>query len=172
MSPGEGLETRRTGKPGMESVVDKNFFACLVSISSSSGNCTQSTGKVFAYWLLLPLSRCGNQADELQFGDIYGTIWKEKLCFETSRPDRCKSKVIGGHLAHKVLGGMWLIHISMKSTQRKAEAESGKRWIPHLHPAMPKLATWTSSLRDTFPFRFYLSRSAFPPTEMKITINK
>lgn len=119
MPPDEGLETLGTGKPGTESVVDKNISACLASISLSSGNCSQSTGKDLAYWLLLPLSKCGYQADEWHFGDICGTIRKEKLCFETSRPDICKSKVIGGHFAHKVLGGMWLTHISMKPTQRK-----------------------------------------------------
>lgn len=33
-----------------------------------------------AVGLLLPLSKCGHQADESQFGDIYGTSGKENFC--------------------------------------------------------------------------------------------
>lgn len=120
--PGEGLEAGSTGTPGGEPVTDVYVFACLASISSSSGNCTHPIGKLFVSWLLPPLSTSGYQADELQFGDIVGTTGKEKLYLETSRPDRCKSKVLKGSLPPR---GVWLfIHINLKPVAG-AEASSG-----------------------------------------------
>lgn len=58
----------------------------------------------------LPLlfSSGGYEATELQFGEIRGTIGKEKHCIGSSRWDGCKSEVISGYQ-----GGIRLIHINM-----------------------------------------------------------
>lgn len=101
-SPGEGLEASRAGKPGGEPVNDMCIFVCsasspppLVTVPNFQWEATCHVG------FLLPFSKGGYQANELQFGDIYGTVGKEKLCIGTGRLEGCKSEVTGGHLATK-----------------------------------------------------------------------
>lgn len=104
-SPGEGSEARGTGKPGGGPVIDISVFACLGSIAPFLGN---------FWWFPLEsylfFRACGApptflqeryQANELQFGEMYGTTGKEKVCFGAGWLEGCTSEVTNGHLTTK-----------------------------------------------------------------------
>lgn len=67
----KGMEASRAGKPGGEPVTDVYVFACLVSISSSSGNGTQHIGKPFVSSCPFP-----GVGSRLMSSNL-GTLWND-----------------------------------------------------------------------------------------------
>lgn len=147
------MEASRAGKPGGEPVTDVYVFACLASISSSSGNGTQPIGKPFVS--SCPFPSVGSRLMNSNLGTFMERLGRrisaERLVGQTDAPLRSPCPPRGG----------WLVQVHVKPAVDR-----------HLLPAMQKLATWTSSSRETFPFCFYLPKSVFFPSEMKIAMKK
>lgn len=135
----EGMEVSRAGKPGGAPVTDVYVFACLASISSSSGNCTQPIGKLCVSSCLSPsvgirlmnsnlgtfMERVGRRNSAQRLVD------QTDACLRSSRP----------------LQGVWLVQVHVKPA---GEIRGRGGWAPA--PSYAEAGHLDFFIERDFPF--------------------